>query len=153
MSEDLVTEVTEATEVTEESIAEPGQETDPVSALTADLQRLQAEYANYKKRVERDRSLAHELAISSVLIELLPVLDDIERAQTHGELTGGFKAVSDQIAATTVVTIVNAYLADHPEIFASPDRQRDLLDILDAFVRAGWTQARALVFRISDIWR
>jgi molecular chaperone GrpE len=95
MSEDLVTEATE------ESIAEPGQETDPVSALTADLQRLQAEYANYKKRVERDRSLAHELAISSVLIELLPVLDDIERAQLHGELTGGFKAVADQIEATT----------------------------------------------------
>jgi len=92
MSEDLVTE---------ESIAEPGQETDPVSALTADLQRLQAEYANYKKRVERDRSLSHELAISSVLIELLPVLDDIERAQSHGELTGGFKAVADQIEATT----------------------------------------------------
>jgi molecular chaperone GrpE len=83
MSEDLVTEVTE------ESIAEPGQATDPVSALTADLQRLQAEYANYKKRVERDRSLSHELAICSVLIELLPVLDDIERAQSHGELTGG----------------------------------------------------------------
>ena len=101
MSEDLVTEESEVTEVTEESIAEPGQATDPVSALTADLQRVQAEYANYKKRVERDRSLAHELAISSVLIELLPVLDDIERAQSHGELTGGFKAVADQIAATT----------------------------------------------------
>jgi molecular chaperone GrpE len=98
MSEDLVTE---ESEVIEESIAEPGQATDPVSALTADLQRLQAEYANYKKRVERDRSLAHELAISSVLIELLPVLDDIERAQSHGELTGGFKAVADQIATTT----------------------------------------------------
>ncbi len=98
MSEDLITEVTD---VTEESIAEPGQATDPVGALTADLQRLQAEYANYKKRVERDRSLAHELAISSVLIELLPVLDDIERAQLHGELTGGFKAVADQIATTT----------------------------------------------------
>ena len=98
MSEDLVTETPE---VVEEVVAEPGQATDPVAALTADLQRLQAEYANYKKRVERDRSLAHELAISSVLIELLPVLDDIERAQSHGELTGGFKAVADQVAATT----------------------------------------------------
>jgi len=98
MSEDLITEVSD---VVEESIAEPGQVTDPVSALTADLQRLQAEYANYKKRVERDRSLAHELAISSVLIELLPVLDDIERAQSHGELTGGFKAVADQVASAT----------------------------------------------------
>ncbi len=89
-------EVNDTTEV----IVEPGQETDPVAALTADLQRLQAEYANYRKRVERDRSLAHELAVSSVLIELLPVLDDIERAQSHGELTGGFKAVADQIATT-----------------------------------------------------
>jgi len=98
MSEDLVTETPE---VIEDVVVEPGQATDPVAALTADLQRLQAEYANYKKRVERDRSLAHELAISSVLIELLPVLDDIERAQSHGELTGGFKAVADQIASTT----------------------------------------------------
>ncbi len=95
MSEDLVTEVTEESEIV---VEEPGQETDPVSSLTADLQRLQAEYANYKKRVERDRSLAHELAVSSVLIELLPVLDDIERAESHGELTGGFKAVADHIA-------------------------------------------------------
>jgi len=98
MSEDLVTETPE---VVEQEVVEPGQETDPVTALTADLQRLQAEYANYRKRVERDRSLAHELAVSAVLIELLPVLDDIERAQTHGELTGGFKAVADQIATTT----------------------------------------------------
>jgi molecular chaperone GrpE len=98
MSEDLVTEVAEEPEIV---VAEPGQETDPVSSLTADLQRLQAEYANYKKRVERDRSLAHELAVSSVLIELLPVLDDIERAESHGELTGGFKAVADHIASAT----------------------------------------------------
>lgn len=101
MSEDLVTETPEVVEATEESTVEPGQETDPVTALTSDLQRLQAEYANYRKRVERDRSLAHELAVSSVLIEMLPVLDDIERAESHGELTGGFKAVADQIASVT----------------------------------------------------
>jgi molecular chaperone GrpE len=91
----------ETNDTPEQEVVEPGQETDPVTALTADLQRLQAEYANYRKRVERDRSLAHELAVSAVLIELLPVLDDIERAQSHGELTGGFKAVADQIATTT----------------------------------------------------
>jgi molecular chaperone GrpE len=104
MSEDLVTEdseVTEAVEGTGESIAEPGQAIDPVSALTADLQRLQAEYLNYKKRQERERLLAHDRAINSVLTGLIPILDDIERAQSHGELTGGFKAVADQIAATT----------------------------------------------------
>lgn len=98
MSEEVLADVVE--EVSD-VVAEPGQESDPVSVLTADLQRVQAEYANYKKRVERDRSLAHELAVSSVLIELLPVLDDIERAESHGELTGGFKAVADHIASAT----------------------------------------------------
>jgi molecular chaperone GrpE len=79
----------------------PGQETDPVTSLTADLQRLQAEYANYRKRVERDRSVAHELAIGSVLTELLATLDDIDRASSHGELSGGFKAVADQLSSIT----------------------------------------------------
>lgn len=82
-------------------VEEPGQETDPVASLTADLQRLQAEYANYRKRVERDRSVAHELAIGSVLTELLATLDDIDRASSHGELSGGFKAVADQLASIT----------------------------------------------------
>jgi molecular chaperone GrpE len=79
----------------------PGQSPDPVASLTADLQRLQAEYANYRKRVERDRSVAHELAIGSVLTELLATLDDIDRASQHGELSGGFKAVADQLASIT----------------------------------------------------
>ena len=87
-------------EVVEEAAALV-QETDPVAALTADLQRLQAEYANYRKRVERDRAVAHELAIGSVLTELLATLDDIDRASEHNELTGGFKAVADQLAAIT----------------------------------------------------
>jgi len=90
---------TAAQETVEE--AAPVQETDPVAALTADLQRLQAEYANYRKRVERDRAVAHELAIGSVLTELLAILDDIDRAAEHNELTGGFKAVADQLAAIT----------------------------------------------------
>jgi len=56
-------ESNETLEEVTDVVAEPGQETDPVSALTSDLQRVQAEYANYKKRVERDRSLAHEQRI------------------------------------------------------------------------------------------
>ena len=79
----------------------PGQEIDPVAALTADLQRLQAEYANYRKRVERDRTLSHDLDIGSVLTELLALLDDIDRASQHEELTGGFKAVADQLTLIT----------------------------------------------------
>ena len=70
---------------------------DLTATLTADLQRLQAEYSNYRKRVERDRAVASEIAIAAVLSELLPTLDDLDRAQEHGELTGGFKSVADQL--------------------------------------------------------
>ena len=79
----------------------PDQVADPVATLTNDLQRLQAEYANYRKRVERDRSVAHEMAIGAVLTELLALLDDVDRAEAHGELTGGFKAVADQLNSIT----------------------------------------------------
>ena len=72
-----------------------------LAVLTADLQRLQAEYINYRKRVERDRAVAHEMAVSAVLTELLPILDDIDRAQEHGELHGGFKAIADQLINVT----------------------------------------------------
>lgn len=72
-----------------------------IAILTADLQRLQAEYINYRKRVERDRALSHELAVGSVLNELLPILDDIDRAKEHGELQGGFKAVADRLISVT----------------------------------------------------
>ena len=91
-----------STEIPEDVVVEaPGQETDPVASLTADLQRLQAEYSNYRKRVDRDRALAHDQAIGAVLTELLAIVDDIDRASEHGELTGGFKSVADQIANTT----------------------------------------------------
>jgi len=61
---------------------------------TADLQRLQAEFQNYRRRVERDRITVKEIAIANLLTELLPVLDDIGRARDHGELLGGFKSVA-----------------------------------------------------------
>jgi molecular chaperone GrpE len=92
-----MTEESAVTEQVEVQDVAPDQETDPVATLTSDLQRLQAEYANYRKRVERDRSLAHEMAIGAVLTELLALLDDVDRAEQHGELTGGFKAVADQL--------------------------------------------------------
>lgn len=66
---------------------------------TADLQRLQAEYANYRKRVERDREVVVATAKASVVGELLPLLDDLERAEQHGDLTGPFKAVADKLVA------------------------------------------------------
>ncbi|MEO7350811.1 MAG: nucleotide exchange factor GrpE [Marmoricola sp.] len=67
---------------------------------TLDLQRLQAEFLNYKRRVERDRELVQQNAVYSVLSGMLPVLDDIDRAREHGELEGGFKAVADSLERT-----------------------------------------------------
>ncbi|MFJ9693113.1 nucleotide exchange factor GrpE [Kitasatospora sp. NPDC101183] len=64
---------------------------------TADLQRLQAEYQNYRKRVERDRLTVREIAVSNILESLIPVLDDIGRAREHGEVTGGFKSVAESL--------------------------------------------------------
>lgn len=64
---------------------------------TTDLQRLQAEYQNYRKRVERDRVTVREIAVAALLENLLPVLDDIGRAREHEELTGGFKSVGESL--------------------------------------------------------
>jgi molecular chaperone GrpE len=74
-----------------------GDQTDRVAELVADLQRLQAEYVNYKRRVDRDRDLVLQNAKFSVLSALLPVLDDVDRAREHGELVGGFRAVAESL--------------------------------------------------------
>ena len=66
-----------------------------------DLQRLQAEYVNYRRRVDRDRALAHELAVVGMVEALLPVLDDIDLARQHGELDDGpFVAIAEKLEAT-----------------------------------------------------
>ncbi|MFI7102577.1 nucleotide exchange factor GrpE [Streptomyces sp. NPDC050161] len=62
---------------------------------TADLQRLKADYDNYRKRVQRDRLAVREIAVANALTGLLPVLDAIDRAREQGELTGGLKAVAE----------------------------------------------------------
>lgn len=66
---------------------------------TRDLQRLSAEYANYRKRVERDRGVVAEQATGVVLASLLPVLDDLDRARDHGDLVGPFGSVAEQLNA------------------------------------------------------
>jgi molecular chaperone GrpE len=83
-----------------EAVEVPGEPSDlqlRVDELTADLQRVSAEYANYRKRVERDREAVIAAAKASVVTDLLTVLDDVERAENHGDLTGAFKAVADKL--------------------------------------------------------
>jgi molecular chaperone GrpE len=66
-----------------------------------DLQRLQAEYVNYRKRVDRDRSVARDQAVAGVLEALVPVLDDVDLARQHGELTGTpFAAIAEKLETT-----------------------------------------------------
>ncbi|MQY14214.1 Protein GrpE [Streptomyces sp. RB5] len=73
------------------------QVTKALDERTRDLQRLQAEYQNYRRRVERDRIAVREVAVANLLTELLPVLDDVGRARDHGELVGGFKSVAESL--------------------------------------------------------
>ena len=71
-----------------------------VGELTGDLQRLQAEFVNYKRRVERDRELVRENATYAALAPIVEVLDTIDRAREHGDLEPGFQAVADQLERT-----------------------------------------------------
>ena len=118
--EDLAAPEKELSDAVDEVLSQTQEIVDPIITLTADLQRLQAEYANYRKRVDRDRSVAAEFSIAAVLAELLPVLDDLDRAAEHGELTGGFKAVADRITATVerlgLTKFADAPVAFNPEI-------------------------------------
>ena len=118
--ENLAASEKELSDAVDEALNEATVVVDEVATLTADLQRLQAEYANYRKRVDRDRQLNSELAFASVLSELLPVLDDLERAGEHGELTGGFKAVADRINSIVeklgLTKFSDAPVAFNPEI-------------------------------------
>ncbi|WP_433792897.1 nucleotide exchange factor GrpE [Actinoplanes sp. CA-252034] len=68
---------------------------------THDLQRVSAEYANYRKRVDRDRGAAAEQTTGKVLTDLLPILDDIDRAREHGDLVGPFASVAEQLTVAT----------------------------------------------------
>ena len=79
-----------------EGLVAPSAE-DQLAERTADLQRLQAEFLNYKRRVDRDRALIADNATYKVLQPIVEVLDTIDRAREHGELEGGFKAVAEQL--------------------------------------------------------
>ena len=88
---------------------EVGQLQTALSERTADLQRLQAEYVNYKRRVDRDRDVVRTRAIESVLKDFLSVLDDIRSAREHGELAGAFRAVAEDVERVAVKYGLEAY--------------------------------------------
>ncbi|WP_019812795.1 nucleotide exchange factor GrpE [Saccharomonospora saliphila] len=81
----------------DEAVAPASEVERQLEERTADLQRVQAEYANYRRRVDRERESMADTGKASVVGDLLPLLDDLERAEAHGDLTGAFKAVADKL--------------------------------------------------------
>jgi molecular chaperone GrpE len=80
-----------------QATADSGDLTRQLAERTEDLQRVTAEYANYRRRVDRDRSLVADQAAERFATQLFPIVDDIERARDHGDLTGAFKVVADRV--------------------------------------------------------
>ena len=80
--------------------AEEAPVADEAAELREDLQRLQAEFVNYRRRVERDRDVAKDNAKYSMLVALLPVLDDLDAAQAAGDLDGPFAAIGRKLVST-----------------------------------------------------
>lgn len=79
----------------------PAPESDLAAERLEDLQRLQAEYVNYRKRVERDKGVARNFAIGEVAEALMPVLDDIQLAREHGDLADGpFAAIAEKLESS-----------------------------------------------------
>lgn len=79
-----------------------------LSERTEDLQRVQAEYINYKKRVDRDRALARQGGVEAVLRDLMPVFDAILAAEQHDDLTGGFRLTADEL-----IKVAKSYGFEH----------------------------------------
>lgn len=107
---------TPAPQAEEPPVEEPTEEVDPLAAAqqalgerTNDLQRLQAEFVNYKRRVERDRELIKQNATYAALAPITEVLDTIDRAREHAPLEDGFKAVAEQLERTVTTAGLTKY--------------------------------------------
>lgn len=99
----------------EEASAEPNSvsPSDKEAELLADLQRLQAEYANYRRRAERERQGAVEQGKATLINALLPTLDDLDRARAHGDLESGpLRGVADKIVDTLTAQGLSAFGAE-----------------------------------------
>jgi molecular chaperone GrpE len=91
------TPVAEAPAPTQPAAPASGDLEKQLAERTEDLQRVTAEYANYRRRVDRDRTLVVDQAAERFALQLFPIVDDIERARDHGDLTGAFKVVADRV--------------------------------------------------------
>jgi molecular chaperone GrpE len=130
----------------EPDVPAPPTAEEQLAERTADLQRLQAEYVNYKRRVDRDRELVRAQGEAAVLQSLLTVLDDIARAAEHGELEGGFKAVADSLQQAVGKHRLEAFGAKgepfdpslHEAVFHAGESAEVDTTTIDAVMRTGY---------------
>lgn len=131
-------------------------ESDLAAERLADLQRVTAEYANYRKRTEANREIERERIISDTVKILLPVLDDIDRAEKHGDLAEGsaLAAIAGKLRGVTERLGLVAYGAagdvfdpnQHEAILQQPTpgaTAETVLDVVETGYKLGLTQVRA----------
>lgn len=121
-----------------------GGEADKAHELLADLQRVQADFTNYRKRALRDQQQAADRAKASVISQLLPILDDLDRARSHGDLEGGpFKAMADKLVSVLEGLGLSAFGAEgddfDPELHEAVQHEGDgTHPVLGAVMRRGY---------------
>ncbi|BBY44581.1 nucleotide exchange factor GrpE [Mycolicibacterium celeriflavum] len=128
-----------------------GAEADKASELLADLQRVQADFTNYRKRALRDQQLAADRAKASVITQLLPILDDLERARSHGDLESGpLKAVADKLVSALEGQGLSAFGAEgdefDPELHEAVQHEGDgTHPVLGTVMRRGYKVGEQVV--------
>lgn len=124
---------------------------DPAAELLADLQRVQADFANYRKRSLRDQQAAVDRAKAAVVTQLLPVLDDLERARAHGDLESGpLKAVADKLATTLLGLGLSSFGEEgdefDPEVHEAVQHSGDgAAPVLGTVMRKGYKLGEAVL--------
>lgn len=137
---------------TEQQLAEIDRLTGELAERTNDLQRVNAEYANYRKRSERERQDIVPMAQAALLAQLLPVLDDIDRADQHGDLTGGFKNVADALRKVLTDAGLEEFGAEgdpfdpqiHQAVAQQPSAEVET-DQIQAVMRKGYRQGERVL--------
>lgn len=139
------------------------EEGDPVAdvaaELTADLQRLSAEYANYRKRVDRDRLAVVEAATTGVLESLLPILDSIGLARLHGDLDGAFKGVGEALEQVAERYGLERYAdkgepfdpAVHHALVQAPPQEGITEAVIAEVLQPGWRLSSGKVLRAAGV--
>jgi hypothetical protein len=135
-------------------------------ALGAHAQATESGHALLRERLYREGGPLLDLLadtpiakIAHDLIQGLQAVIEFDPAGVFARIAKCIRASSrggyqfESMAANLVVGIVERYLAEHRDVFAQPDRLNDLVDALDIFARAGWSEAQVLTFRLAEIWR